>query len=87
MVDFVNLNQTPAEPEDPWDWSVEQVIDAVCHNKESSLAEEDHWKAFEQKLQENSVRGLTFLKKLRNMILRERSPHRPLHLLLIELCR
>ena len=67
----VPSNSLSAEPEDPWDWSVEQAIDAVCHDKESPLAERNipdlvlhNPETFEHKLRENSVRGLTFLKEL-----------------------
>lgn len=58
----------PSGPTDPWDWSVEEVIDAVCYQKGSLLDDINTSElvltdpqAFERTLRENSVRGLHFL--------------------------
>ena len=73
-----SMEPVPSEPEDPWDWSVEQVIDAVCYHKDSLMAGIDTSElvltnppVFEQQLRENSVRGLTFLKDVDRASLRE----------------
>ena len=72
------IEPTPSEPEDPWDWSVEQVIDAVCYHKNSLMAGINtselvltNPQAFEQQLRENSVRGLAFLKDVDRASLRD----------------
>ena len=73
-----SIETVRSEPEDPWDWSVEQVIDAACYHKDSLMAGIDTSElvltdpqALEQQLRKNSVRGLTFLKELDRASLRE----------------
>ena len=73
-----SIEPVPSELEDPWDWSVEQVIDAACYHKGSLMAGIDTSElvltdpqAFEIQLRKNSVRGLTFLKELDRASLRE----------------
>ena len=73
-----SLDPFSSEPGDPWDWSVEQVIDAVCYHKDSLITGIDtselvltNPQAFEQQLRENSVRGLTFLKDVDRASLRD----------------
>ena len=63
--------------EDPWDWTVQQVIDAACYQKSSLLDGINtsdliltNPQAFEQKLRENNVKGLTFLKDVDHASLR-----------------
>ena len=72
------IEHIPSEPEDPWTWSVQQVIDAVCRHKGSLMVGIDtselvltNPQAFEQQLRENSVRGLTFLKDVDRASLRD----------------
>ena len=74
----LSIEPIPSEPEDPWEWSVEQVIDAVCYHKGSLMVGIDtselvltNPQAFEQQLRENSVRGLTFLKDVDRASLRD----------------
>lgn len=73
-----SIEPAPSGPEDPWNWTVDQVVDAVCYQKGSLLAGIDTFelvltdpKAFERKLRENSVKGLTFLKEVDHASLRD----------------
>lgn len=73
-----SIESNPSGPEDPWNWTVDQVVDAVCYQKGSLLAGIDtselvltNPQAFEQKLRENSVKGLTFLKEVDHASLRD----------------
>ncbi|KAL8796479.1 MAG: hypothetical protein Q9195_001153 [Heterodermia aff. obscurata] len=73
-----SIEPIPSEPEDPWDWTVKQVIDAVCYHKSPLMAGIDtselvltNPQAFEQQLRGNSVRGLAFLKDVDRAALRD----------------
>ena len=73
-----SIEPVPSEPEDPWDWRVDHVVDAVCYHKDSLMAGIDTSElvltdpqAFERQLRENSVRGLTFLKDVDRASLRD----------------
>ena len=73
-----SIEPAPSGPEDPWNWTVDQVVDAGCYQKASLLAGIDTSelvltdpKAFERKLRENSVKGLTFLKDVDHASLRD----------------
>ena len=64
--------------EDPWNWTVDQVVKAVCHHDSPLLKDMNdselilsNPKAFEQTLRENGVRGLTFLKEVDHASLRD----------------
>ena len=74
----LSIEPIPSDPEDPCDWSVEKVIDAVCYHKDSLMVGIDtselvltNPQAFGQQLRENSVRGLTFLKDVDRASLRD----------------
>ena len=72
-----SIETAPHEVGDPWDWDVDQVVEALCHRRSPLLGPDDFRKEYpdsdelERIIRSNSVGGLALLTDLNNATMRE----------------